>query len=214
MASFYSYLYVDPIHNQPFYVGKGKGDRAYVHLKKSRNNFVNNKINKIRKLGYEPLVGLIRTSTEKYAFMLEQGLIKLLGRKDNGTGVLCNLTDGGEGTVNINVSDEHKQKISASMKGVLLGRPISEEHRQRIKKTKSLKKTGTGKWMNNGEVQKKVPLSDVEKFIADGWKLGIIGKFMDEQYRLNMRQKTAEQWKAVKATGHTGHLTKINEVRL
>ena len=70
--SFYSYVYVDPRNDELFYVGKGKRDRAYAHLKGSHNQLVERKINKIRATGQEPLVGIIETSTEEFAFMLEQ----------------------------------------------------------------------------------------------------------------------------------------------
>jgi len=210
---FYSYIYLDPRNNEPFYVGKGKGDRAYVHLKRCRNPMLANKINKLKTFNIEPLIGKLQTSTEEYAFMLEQGLIKLLGRKNNNTGVLCNLTDGGEGTANILRSEEHNQKVSQKLKGIIRG-PLSEDHKARMSATKKLKPSGTGKWMNKDGKQTKVSIENVEKYIAEGWKLGVIGKHITEDYRLKLKQKTIEQWNNVKATGHTGLLKKINEVTL
>ena len=37
MLNFYSYIYRDPITNIPRYVGKGFGNRAYIHTKNSDN---------------------------------------------------------------------------------------------------------------------------------------------------------------------------------
>jgi hypothetical protein len=44
-------------------------------------------------------------------------LIDFWGRKDNGTGILRNLTDGGEGCSGAILSEETKKKISKSLQG-------------------------------------------------------------------------------------------------
>ena len=36
--NYYVYILINPIDLLPFYVGKGKGNRAYNHLKKSHND--------------------------------------------------------------------------------------------------------------------------------------------------------------------------------
>lgn len=95
---FYSYLYIDPRTNKPFYVGKGKEDRCFQHLyRKDHCEFVH-KIRKMISENVEPIIHRIECSSEEAAFDLECGLIKVIGRKDKGKGPLLNLTDGGEGT--------------------------------------------------------------------------------------------------------------------
>ena len=94
----------------PYYVGKGKGRRAYtshrsVHVPKDRSR----------------IVFLYENMTEAEAHAKEIELIALYGRKDNGTGILRNLTDGGEGTSGAIVSEETKAKRSAALKGKLTG---------------------------------------------------------------------------------------------
>ena len=194
--SFYSYVYVDPRSDEPFYVGKGKRDRAYAHLKGSHNQLVERKINKIRATGQEPLVGIMETSTEEFAFMLEQGLIKLLGRIDNGTGILCNFTDGGEGSANLIVSDEHKRKVSEKLKGIVRG-PMSEEHKQKMiasKKANHVPKI----WMHKEDEQTKARLEDITKYLNDGWSKGTTKNHITEEYRTKMRQSAIKQWGRIK----------------
>ena len=48
------------------------------------------------------------------------------GRKDNNTGILANLTDGGDNTYGIVMTEEHKRKICAT------GRKHSESTKQKI----------------------------------------------------------------------------------
>lgn len=195
--SFYSYVYVDPRSDEPFYVGKGKRDRAYTHLKGSHNQLVERKINKIRATGQEPLVVIMETSTEKFAFMLEQGLIKLLGRIDKGTGTLCNFTDGGEGTSGVVVSDEHKRKVSEKLKGIVRG-PLAAEHRQKMMASKKANPTGTGRWMNKDGKQVKVKTESVDSFIADGWSLGRDTSYITDEYKAKMKTQAIKQWSKTK----------------
>lgn len=82
---FYVYLYLRE-DGTPYYVGKGKNTRAWekhnVNVPKDNHR-----------------IQFIATKLfEEEAFILEIRLIQIYGRKDNGTGVLRNITDGGEGT--------------------------------------------------------------------------------------------------------------------
>lgn len=112
---FYVYALLDPrkpgpfyygrwkFSHEPFYVGKGKGDRAWSHIQDSGrsnkyNMFKARKTNKILSEGAAPLVILKAQSlTEKQALVLEVRLIDLIGRHNTGCGPLTNLSDGGEG---------------------------------------------------------------------------------------------------------------------
>jgi hypothetical protein len=124
---FYVYLLIDPKTNLPFYVGKGKGDRAKVHFRPSnlkQNTLKNNKIKSMLSENVEPIIQIIaRNLTEQEAWSLEVSTIKKYGRIDLNSGILCNHTDGGDGPANRKAwnrgksfSIETRRKMSASRK--------------------------------------------------------------------------------------------------
>ncbi len=96
---FYVYELHNPIKNLPFYVGKGKENRFSHHFtKKDRNKHKSNTINKIVSLGEKVIIKIVfRTNNEIDALNKESELIINYGRCDNKTGILTNLTNGGEG---------------------------------------------------------------------------------------------------------------------
>lgn len=102
---YYTYLLISPITNQPFYIGKGKGNRAYFHIKsaalnwqgsRTGNKLKSNTIKNILKKGMEVIIKLTYFSNEEDAFLEERKLIEAYGLKSEG-GLLTNLTRGGEG---------------------------------------------------------------------------------------------------------------------
>lgn len=124
LDNFYIYIYLDPtksnkyIYNEykfnyePFYVGKGKNRRCY-DIKKGRSKYFKNKINKIKRFGYEPIIiKLYDNISEKKAFELETKLINKIGRKNNSTGPLLNIIDKNRG---IN-GYKHSKKILDKIK--------------------------------------------------------------------------------------------------
>jgi len=130
LDQFFVYAYLDPrkpgsfcygpytFSHEPFYVGKGKGERHRCHLwtrnRKAKHPKVQ-LINRLLALGSPPLVvKLRRRLTEEQAFAAEVNLITVIGRRDLGQGPLLNLCEGGLGH---SASEATRRKISAARKG-------------------------------------------------------------------------------------------------
>jgi len=124
---FYTYIYRDPERQEPFYVGKGSGKRAYYHLRRKDKHPLTHRISYMRKKGIQPLIEIIDAPDEEHALFMEEVLISLLGRKDLNKGPLLNLSDGGEsGHKGAIVSKETRKKLSIAG----TGRKLTEEHKK------------------------------------------------------------------------------------
>lgn len=144
MKDFYVYVLFRPWDGSPFYVGKGRRGRIFVHKKRRQNRHVRNIFEKADRLGLEiPTIKIRSGLDESTAFSVEIALIAALGRSDLGLGCLANQTDGGEGSSNPSVTTTEKRvrnlrgksrplsvrlKISAALKG----HQVSKESRDKI----------------------------------------------------------------------------------
>ena len=129
---YYVYGYYD-MNGDLFYIGKGKYNRKFYHLYESQNYrkdktlYNKHKTNKIKsiisKIGIdefiETKIKVIKDNlTEKEALDLEKTLILKYGKLIDNTGILTNITDGGEFCIgNHFKSREHRNKISKSLTG-------------------------------------------------------------------------------------------------
>jgi hypothetical protein len=143
-----TYLYGDLILNhEPFYIGKGKGDRINRTLY-DKSPFKRNKINKLNKLN----IGIIsykiyENLDNESSIKIEKNLIKGIGRRNLNEGSLVNMTDGGDGRLNSTHSPEVRLKISKKLKGVGLGRNHTKE--TKIKMSISQKGENNGFYSNH-----------------------------------------------------------------
>ena len=95
---YYVYIYYHPDTGIPFYVGKGSGERYKKHLTNARNPHLRNKINKLRREGYEPTIEIVfRTENEDLAYDIEEFMITQYKRSCDG-GTLCNQDLGTRGS--------------------------------------------------------------------------------------------------------------------
>lgn len=107
MVCFYVYIHTRNDTGEVFYVGKGKGNRAY---ELGRSKHWHNIANK-----HGVRVELVESGLQEwYAFELEVALIAYYGRKDLNLGQLVNLTDGGEGPSGFLVSEELRANARAN----------------------------------------------------------------------------------------------------
>jgi hypothetical protein len=105
MKTFYVYGHFVPNSKEPFYIGKGTGRRYKKN--DNRNKWWKNIVGKY---GFEPKI-LHDGLTEDVAAEMEKQLIKEYGRRDLGTGILVNLTDGGETSCGAKHTDEERKQI-------------------------------------------------------------------------------------------------------
>ena len=116
MNEFYVYMYLRE-DGTPYYVGKGKDKRAFSG---SRN---------LNKPSEDRIVFPYTNLTEEESFQKEIELIAKYGRKDIGTGILRNLTDGGEGASGAKRTPEQVERLRLS----LMGKKRTAEQKLRMK---------------------------------------------------------------------------------
>jgi len=152
---YYTYAFLRE-DKTPYYIGKGKGNRAH----RKRYKGIKPPKDKSR------IIFLKQNLTEEEAFKHEIYMIAVFGRKDLGTGILHNRTNGGDGCTgairslefkenlrilnkNKILSEEHKRKIGDAQKGTKnhnYGKSASLETKEKMSRSRRGEKHHSSKW--------------------------------------------------------------------
>lgn len=154
---FYVYMYLRAADSEiaakytPYYIGKGCGNRS-----------VTNQGRRIRMPADKNLIVYVEESlTEAEAFRLEKYCIALYGRIDKGTGILRNLTDGGDGHSGYIPTKEMRAKISAANKGRYVGRKVSDATKAKI--SNATKGNRNPRWNTPVSIETRAKMSRAKK---------------------------------------------------
>jgi uncharacterized protein YpmB len=174
---FYTYAYLRE-DKTPYYIGKGQRNRLY----KKHQKGISVPRDKSR------IIFLKQNLTEEDAFKHEIYMIAVFGRKDLGTGILHNRTDGGDGASGAIVGEETRRKMSKIHKGKSLAEehkkkiglansgeknafysmPFSKEHRKKISESNSGEKNGRAKiWKITFDDGRRIKLNTVKKWAEE-----------------------------------------------
>jgi len=157
MAYVYRHIRLDK--NEPFYIGIGKDNtykRAFQSSKTKRSDFWHN----IASKGYEVEI-LMDNLTWEQACEKEKEFISIYGRRDLGQGTLVNLTNGGDGVIEL--SKESIESIRKKLTG------LKQSEYTKNKRKESLKKVYKNEYLRNlKRIQSSNVMStEMRKIISD-----------------------------------------------
>jgi len=172
---YYIYAYIRQ-DGTPYYIGKGKNNRAWnkhYNIKRPKNE--------------KQIVIMESNLTEIGALALERFYIRWYGRKDNGTGILRNMTDGGEGVHN-RVGWKHSEETKNKIKESNIGKIRSAE--SNLKQSKSMKNKNLG-MKKSQEMKEKLSKSLKGRKKSEEW----VKKINNNPEKI---RKTAEKHRGMK----------------
>ena len=209
MSEFYVYAYLrnkDSITGKtgtPYYIGKGIGNRAYVkHFASVPKNQSN-------------IIFIEQNLTEQQAHDLEKKLIAEYGRKDLGTGILHNRTDGGEGISNPSIDTRKKlayakrnESADTRLKRSIAAKnrirtPCSEETKRKISEANTGKKRTDDVKEKQSLIKKGKALSVEHKNKISKTLLGRSKAPFSDQHRENIgRVHRGKPWTAARRAAY------------
>lgn len=137
MKDYYVYLHRKATDGEVFYVGKGRGRRAY--LMDSRSDFHKRVVSK-----YGVKVEIVEDHLQEwYAYELEQNLISYYGKRIDGTGSLVNILD--SAFVHVDYTEELLRIMSENTKNSFKNDPTrkikNKEHLEKLRNSSDYKKS-------------------------------------------------------------------------
>ena len=128
--TFYVYAYLRH-DGSPYYIGKGSDNRLFSKGK-----------GEVRPPKDRSFIVIVENNlTDVGALAIERRLVRWYGRKDNGTGILRNKTDGGDGAAGIVRSEEFRKAQSERSKGRKYGPQTPERIEARVSQYRGKKPT-------------------------------------------------------------------------
>ena len=178
MKEYYTYAYLRE-DGTPYYIGKGKGKRAYWRK-------INDRVPAPEK---SRILILKSNLNEEESFKHEIYMISIFGRKDLGTGILINLTDGGEGRANMSIECREKiRKMNLSKEVSEITRKRMGDSRRGKKQSKEWVETRTQKLIGKtrtDEQKEKISKSHIGQ---TPWNKGISHKEESKQKMSNSKK--------------------------
>ena len=155
MSIYYTYAYLRE-DGTPYYVGKGCRDRAF-NIYSHKKNGIHVPFDK------ERIIFLKTNISEEESLRHEEYMIFVLGRKDLGTGILRNRTNGGDGASGAVRSEEHKRRV----RGQNNGNSRTNREKRGVKKLRTI---------NDGGRHRRIP---VNAPLPQGWSEGTTPEYKD-----------------------------------
>lgn len=196
-----------------FYIGIGLNEKR-AYSKRSRNILWHNIV---KKHNY-----YIEIHKDNISYLgaknEEKKLISIYGRLDLNIGILCNMTDGGDG--NIGMSKECRERISNKLKGKIQSEETILKKSKRLKevwnnpKLKELKRQQTLKLWAEGKITGTLGIPSKKKGLPFQGDKNKVSLSLKEYYKTNKPHNFIELDIEIKNNIYKDYLSGINKFQL